>query len=167
MNNHALAVLVAVAVVAGAAVAGIGLATRGGSKGSRVALVVDEKAGRIGPVVLGETRADVVAVLGKPRSTTPTGTLVYRHLSVDVLNGRVIAIQTDDPTARTLKHVGVGDALGAIRVAYRKTATCEKLPEKETEGGTGSSASSCTVNVPAGKLLALGDPIDTFRLSRR
>ncbi len=164
-SNRALAAAVVVAVVAGATVAGIGLATRG-SRGAQPALVVDERAGRIGPIVLGETRADVVAVLGPPRSAG-AARLVYAHVSVDLRGGRVVAIGTDDPTARTLRAVGTGDALGAIRAAYRKAATCRKLPEKETEGGTGSAASSCTVDVPAGRLVALGDPIESFRLSRR
>ena len=66
MTNRQTAVLVTVAVVAGSIVAGVGLATQGSTK-SRQVLQIDEDSGRIGSVVLGETRENVIGALGRPR----------------------------------------------------------------------------------------------------
>src|SRR5439155_22329574 len=65
VTNRTTAVLVAVAVVAGGTVAGVGLATRSSGKPARV-LQIDERRGRVGSAVIGETRANVIAVLGRP-----------------------------------------------------------------------------------------------------
>ena len=75
----------------------VGLATQGSSKPRRV-LQIDEVAGSVGRIVLGETRADVVSVLGRPRSAHGSS-LVYEHLSVAFGGGRVDSIETDDPSA--------------------------------------------------------------------
>ncbi len=168
MSNRAIAVLATVAVLAGGTVAGIGLATRSGSKHTSRAPLVDESSGRIGRVVLGETGAGVVAALGSPleNGRHDPEVIRYKHIEVTVVRGRVTSITVDDEDARTLKAVGVGDPLGAVRAAYRKSATCVKLPEKESEDGTGSSSGYCDVTVPAGRLHFDHNPIETITLSR-
>jgi len=170
MISRTTAVLVAVAVVSGAVIAGIGLATRGSSKPER-ALQIDEQAGSVGDVTLGETRARVVATRGKPTTASSPGigaeVLRYPHLSVRILADMVGWIRTDDPAARTLRTVAVGDPLGAVRATYRTSASCVKLPEKETEGGTGSSSAYCDVRVPAGRLHFAGNPIASITLAVR
>ncbi len=169
MRRRGTAILVAVAVVAGIAVAAVGLATQGSSKPAHV-LQIDEVNGRVGSVVLGETRGNVLSVLGKPTSAkslvgaTPgvhADVLVYRHLSVSLRNGRVDSIQTDDPAARTDKVVRIGDPLSAARAIYRKAAKCNpNSPDKQAKHP------GCNVKVPAGTLLIKGDPIESMTLVR-
>ena len=164
MKNRATVVFVAVAVIGGAAVAGIGLATRGSGRGVRT-VAVDELRGRIGKAVLGESRSAVLSVLGRPSGPAPAGALRYPHLLIGLREGVVSSIKTDDGAARTLKAVGVGDGLGAVRAVYRRAARCVKLPEKETESSTNSSGGSCTVRVPAGRLRFDGNPIRSITLT--
>ncbi len=162
MTSRRLAILVAVAVVGGAAVAGVGLATQGSSKPSSV-LQVDEKVGRIGRVVLGETSQNVLGALGKPREVgyAPGEALVYPRLTVDLRNGRVVAISTDDPDARTNLAVGIGQPISAARASYRKQADCvPNSPDKTAKHP------HCKIKVPAGWLLIAGDPISSMALSR-
>ena len=165
MTANRTTVAVAVAAVAGAAVAGVGLATRG-SGHQAAQITIDELHGRIGQAVLGESRSGVVAVLGQPEATSTQDTLRYQHLRIGMHNGLVVSIRTDDDAARTLRAVAVGDPLGAVRATYRKASACVKLPEKETESSTDSSAGYCTVRVPAGRLLFNRNPIASITLSR-
>src|SRR5581483_3709193 len=85
MTSRRLAILVAVAVVGGATVAGVGLATQGSTKSRRV-LQVDETTGRVGRVVLGETQQNVNSVLGPPSgrvgAQTPLTVLLYGHMQI-------------------------------------------------------------------------------------
>jgi len=162
MTNRQTAVLVAVAVVAGSVVAGVGLATQGSGKPSRV-VQIDEDNGRIGSVVLGETRENVYGVLGKPRDAGygPGATLIYGHMRVGLRHGRVVSITTDDPAARTLNVVRIGDPLSAARALYRKAAHCiPNSPDKTAKHP------HCRITVPAGLLLIAGDPIETMTLTR-
>jgi hypothetical protein len=168
MTNRSLAILVAVAVVAGIGVAAYGLATKGSSKPARV-LQIDEVNGRIGKVVLGETRENVIAAMGKPMfakslpgpSGTHLGLLDYPHLEIFLSEDQVTSIRTDDPDAQTEKVVTIGDPISAVRAAYRKTAKCiPNAPDKH------DPHPRCTVKVPAGRLLVRGDPIDSMRLVR-
>src|SRR5579885_2088843 len=154
VTSRALAVLAALAVVAGGA----------------LAVVVDEDRGRVGRVVLGERRADVVAVLGRPRRDRLTGgaggeTLVYPHLVVHLAGGRVASATVDDPRARTLRSVGIGFPLAAVRAAYRAQAICSGLPEGELQRGGDPEHAFCTVRVPAGTLRLRPDPIATITLA--
>jgi len=159
MTSRRLAILVAVAVVGGAVVAGVGLATQGSSKPRRV-LQVDEVSGRVGRVVLGETGANVTGVLGRPR-VAPGGSFVYAHLTIGFRAGRVTSIETDDPSAETEKAVGVGQPISAARASYRKAADCvPNSPDKTAKHP------HCRIEVPAGWLLIAGDPIKTMTLSR-
>lgn len=169
MSDRRLAALVGIAVVGGAAVAGVGLATQGSGKPARV-LQIDEQAGRVGAVVLGETRENVIGALGQPRSTHGAAPvraahrqyLFYPHLTVGLLNDRVVWIQTDDPAARTDKVVRVGDPLSAARASYRKAAKCKPNSPDKT-----AKHPHCVVKVPAGTLLVVGDPIRSLTLDRR
>ena len=160
MTNRGLAVLVAVAVVAGIGIAAYGLATNGSSKPTRV-LQIDEVNGRVGKVVLGEASANVEAVLGEP-SSSERSLLRYPHLVVGLdPAARVVRIETDDPDAQTEKVVKVGDPISAVRAAYRKAAKCvPNAPDKH------DPHPRCAVRVPAGRLLVKGDPIERMTLAR-
>jgi len=168
MSSRTIAVLVAVAVVAGSGVAAYGFATRGSSKTGRT-LQIDEVNGRVGKVVLGETREEVVSVLGKPLlmrdlplpGYVPETVIDYPHLWLDLRNGHVTSIRTDDPAARTNKVVRIGDPLSAVRASYRKAARCNPNSPDKTAKHPG-----CNVKVPAGVLLVGGDPIRTMTLVR-
>ena len=162
MSRRQLTVLVVFAVVAGAAVAGVGLATRGGPHHART-LTIDESAGRVGRVVLGETRANVIGALGTPIGDAGSGTgpeiLRYPHLTVIVLADLVASIRTDDPAARTLKAVRVGDPLSAARASYRKAARCNpSSPDKH------AAHPSCRIAVASGRMDVAGDPIAAITL---
>jgi hypothetical protein len=152
---------VAVAVVGGAVVAGVGLATQGSPKPRRV-LQVDEKTGRIGRVVLGETRQNVLGTLGQPREVgyAPSEALVYPRLTVGLRDARVVSIETDDPAARTNQAVGIGEPISAARASYRKAADCVPSSPDKT-----AKHPQCKIKVPAGWLLVTGDPIKTLALS--
>ncbi len=159
MTDRRLAILVAVAVVGGAAVAGVGLATQGSTK-ARSVLQVDETTGSIGRVVLDETRQNVLGALGTPLRTSP-GFLLYPRLSVKLRGDRVVSIRTDDPAAETEKVVRIGDPISAARASYRKAAKCvPNSPDKTAKH------SYCRVKVPAGSLFVDGDPIRSMTLSR-
>ncbi len=136
MTNRQTAVLVTVAVVAGSIVAGVGLATQGSTK-SRQVLQIDEDSGRIGSVVLGETRENVIGALGRPRPEVGPDTLSYKHYEVGLSHGRVVSIETDDPAARTLKIVRIGDPISAARALYRKAARC--VPNSPDKTATASA----------------------------
>lgn len=161
MKGRTTAVLVTVAVVAGAAVAGVGLATSGSSK-PRPVLRIDEVHGLVGTVVLGETRQNVIGALGAPASSVRDGSFLrYRHLVVRLVRGRVDSVETDDPSAETDRVVRVGDPLSAVRAAYRKASACNpNSPDKSAKHPR------CRVTVPAGHLLIGGDPIRTITLAR-
>jgi hypothetical protein len=160
MSNRAIAIMVAVAVVAGIAVAAYGLATKGSSKPARV-VQIDEVNGRVGKVVLGEASASVEAVLGEP-SSSRRSVLGYPHLVIGLDRaGRVVRIETDDPDAQTDKVVKMGDPISAVRAAYRRAAKCiPNAPDKH------DPHPRCTVKAPAGRLFVKGDPIDTMTLAR-
>ncbi len=162
MTNRTTAVLVAVAVVAGGTVAGVGLATRSSGKPARV-LQIDERRGRVGSVVIGETRANVLAVLGRPAADESRGlgleTLRYRHLTIRLVADMVGSIRTDDPAAVTLQAVRIGDPLSAARALYRKAATCNpNSPDKQ------AMHPFCRVAVASGQMLVTGDPIRAITL---
>jgi hypothetical protein len=161
MTNRGLAILVAVAVVAGIGVASYGLATKGSGNSSHV-LQIDEVNGRVGKVVLGEAGASVEAVLGEPRSSQRS-LLGYAHLAVGLdPTGRVVSVRTDDPDAQTEKVVKMGDPISAVRAVYRKAAKCiPNRPDKH------DPHPRCTVRVPAGVLFVTGDPIRAMALARR
>jgi hypothetical protein len=159
MRSRGTAIAVAVAVVAGIAVAAVGLANRGSSKPAGV-LQIDEVDGRVGKVVLGETRENVLGVLGPPTSSRP-GTMAYPHLTVGLRGGRVVTIATDDPAAQTEQVVRVGDPLSAARASYRKAASCNPDSPDKT-----ARHPRCVVKVPVGRLLIVGDPIRTMTLER-
>jgi hypothetical protein len=164
MTSRTTAILVAVAVVAGAAVAGVGLATRGSSKPARV-LQIDETLGRVGHVVLGESRANVIGALGRPKADLGRGahveTLSYPQLTVSLVAGAVDAISTDDPAAVTDKAVRIGEPLSAARASYAKAATCNPSSPDKT-----AAHPFCRISVKAGRLLVTGDPIRAITLSR-
>lgn len=159
MTSRRTSILVTVAVVAGATVAGIGLATQGSSKPAPV-LQIDEQNGRIGPVVLGETATNVAGVLGPPRSSASApGVLVYPHLRLRLQAGRVVSIETDNPAARTDKAVRIGAPLSAARASYRKAARCNpNSPDKH------AAHPSCRIKVRSGSMLIAGDPIQSIAL---
>ena len=169
MSSRALAVLVTAAVVAGIGVAAYGFATRGSGKSAPV-LQIDEVNGRVGQVVLGETRENVIGALGKPRldkdlpapdHVRPT-ILVYPHLTINLRDNHVVFIQTDDPDARTERFVHMADPFSAVRASYRKAARCiPNRPDKQ------DPHPRCTVRVPAGQLVVRGDPIRSMTLRTR
>jgi hypothetical protein len=159
MSSRPIAILVAIAVAAGIGVAAYGLTTRGSSKAAR-ALQIDEGNGRVGKVVLGETRENVIGVLGKPHAAGDV--LVYPHLRIGLRGGRVVSVRTDDPDARTEKAVRMGDPLSAVRASYREDAKC--IPNRPDRS---DPHPRCTVRVPAGQLLVKGDPIETMTLVAR
>lgn len=157
MTSRRLAILVAVAIVGGAAVAGVGLATQGSQK-SKPVLQVDEQTGRIGRVVLGETAQNVIGTLGRP-GLVSHGSLVYTHLLVHTVANRVDSILTDDPDAQTDKVVRIGEPISSARASYGKAASCvPNSPDKTAKH------SYCEIKVPSGLLLIDGDPIKTITL---
>ncbi len=157
MTSRTTAILVTVAVLAGAAVAGVGLATRGSSKPARV-LQVDEQRGIVGKVVLGETRDNVLGVLGRP-SFQDSETIRYPHLVVRLGSGRVFSIETNDPAAGTVRAVRIGDPLSAARASYGKAARCNpNSPDKH------AAHPGCSVKVGSGAMLIGGDPIRSITL---
>ena len=158
MTGERLAILVTAAVVAGAVVAGVGLATEGSSKPKHV-LQIDEVNGRIGKVVLGETEKDVTAVLGQPREVGAV--LVYPKLQVAIRKGLVVALTTTDPGASTIKVVRIGDPMSSVRALYRKKSHCvPNTPDKTAPNP------HCRVTVPAGVMIVRGDPIVSIELAR-
>jgi len=164
VTSRTTAILVAVAVVAGATVACVGLATRSSGKSARV-LQIDEQRGRVGQAVLGETRANVLAVLGPPVADESRGvgheTLRYPRLTVTLVADLVASIRTDDPAAVTLQAVRIGDPLSAARALYHKAATCNpNSPDKN------AAHPYCRVAVAAGQMLVAGDPIRSITLVR-
>jgi hypothetical protein len=162
MSSRPLAILVAFAVIAGAVVAGVGLATEGSSKPKHV-LQIDEVHGRIGVVVLGETENNVTAVLGPPRKVgfAPGNALVYPNLQVAIRKGLVSSITTTDPGASTLKVVRIGDPMSSVRALYRKSSHCiPNTPDKTAPNP------HCRVTVPAGLMIVRGDPIASIELAR-
>jgi hypothetical protein len=162
MSSRGLAVLVAVAVVAGIGVASYGFATRGSGKSAPV-LQIDEVNGRVGQVVLGETRENVIGVLGKSWLAPPgPAALLYRNLTVNFRNNHVVSIRTDDPDARTEKFVHMADPFSAVRASYRKAARC--IPNRPDKSDPNPR---CTVKVPAGVLYVTGDPIRAMTLRTR
>jgi hypothetical protein len=169
MSSRGLAILVAVAVVAGIGVAAYGFATRGSGKSTPV-LHIDEVNGRVGQVVLGETKENILAVLGKPKldkglpspNSVPATLLLYPHLQIFLRNNHVVSIETDDPDARTEKFVHMADPFSAVRASYRKAARCiPNRPDKQ------DPHPRCTVKVPAGVLYVVGDPIRAITLKTR
>ena len=146
MSDRRLRVLVAVAAVAGLGIAVGTLSTRGSTKPKAV-LQIDEVSGAIGDVSLGEPRTQV-------QRTRPHLTVVFR-------DGKVASIRTDDPSAKTLKAVRIGDPLGAVRALYRKKATCNPNSPDKT-----ATHPICRVKVPAGLMVVRGDPVKTITLSR-
>jgi hypothetical protein len=162
MTSRRLAIVVAAAVAAGVAVAAVGLATRGSGKPARV-LQIDEVDGRVGRVVLDETRENVIGALGHPRAVghAPGHALLYAHLTVELHDGRVVSIETDDPAAQTEKVVRIGDPLSAARASYRKAAKCRPNSPDKT-----AKHPHCVVKVAAGTLTIVGDPIRTMTLAR-
>lgn len=163
MSSRTTAILVAVAVVAGIAIAAVGLATRGSGKSAPV-LQIDEVNGRVGKVVLDETRENVIGALGKPpgRESGFGGPFLrYDGLVVQLERGKVFAVTTTDSAAQTEKVVKIGDPLSAARASYRKAAACvPNSPDKS------DPHPRCTIRVPAGRLFIRGDPIVAMTLSR-
>jgi hypothetical protein len=83
-------------------------------------------------------------------------------VTVIYTDGKVSSIRTDDPSARTLKAVRIGDPLGAVRAAYRKKATCNpNSPDKTAKHPI------CRVKVSAGLMVVRGDPVETITLRTR
>ena len=150
--------------------AAYGFATRGSGKSAPV-LQIDEVNGRVGEVVLGETRENVIGALGKPRldkdlpasDHVRTTILVYPHLTINLRDNHVVFIQTDDPDA----------AHGDVRAHGRSLlARCERVTaSRRGASPTGRTRNDphprCTVKVPAGLLLVRGDPIQTITLRTR
>jgi hypothetical protein len=171
MSSRGLTALVTVAVVAGIGVAAYGFATRGSGKAAQV-LQIDEVHGRIGQVVLGETRENVIGVLGKPQSNQPVPVplatpgvlpvMLYPHFLIQLRDNHVVSIETADPSARTEKFVHMADPFSAVRATYRKAARCiPNRPDKQ------DPHPRCTVKVPAGVLFVTGDPIRSMTLRTR
>jgi hypothetical protein len=163
MTNRRTAAMVTVAVVAGAIVAGVGLATQSSSRSHKV-LQIDEVNGRVGSVVLGETMQNVIGVLGKPEPSVGFGagnTLSYPHFEIGLRRRRVASILTDDPGASTLRVLRIGDPISAARALYRKAAHCvPNTPDKTAKHP------HCTISVPAGRLVVGEDPIRFMQLVR-
>jgi hypothetical protein len=73
-----------------------------------------------------------------------------------------VSIETDDPAARTLKIVRIGDPISAARALYRKAARCvPNSPDKTAKHP------HCSISVPVGRLIVTGDPIRKMTLVRR
>jgi hypothetical protein len=146
VSDRRLRVLVAVAAVAGLGIAVAGIATRGKAHHPST-LSVDEATGTIGAVFLGEPRAQVPGQ--------------HAHLTIGFRDGKVASIRTDDPSAKTLKAVRIGDPLSAVRASYRKAATCNPSSSDKT-----AKHPICHVKVPAGLMVVHGDPVKTIELER-
>ncbi len=159
MTDRRLRIVVAVAVLAGIAVAAVGFATQGSGKSKRI-LQVDEQAGRIGRVVLGETPREIRSVLGEPESES-AALLRYPDLVVGIAGGQATSIATSSMDAKTDLAVRTGDPLSAVRASYRKAAKCNPNAPDKT-----AVHPQCLVTVPAGAMYVYGDPVREFRLVR-
>jgi hypothetical protein len=159
MTDRRLRILVAVAVVAGIAVAAVGFATQGSGK-SKSSLAVDEQNGRIGRVALGETPSEIRSVLGKPELETAT-IMRYPEVVVGLAKGRATSLATSSSDAKTDLAVRIGDPLSAVRASYRKAAKCNPNSPDKT-----AAHPQCFVTVPAGAMYVYGDPVREFRLVR-
>ena len=116
--------------------------------------------GRVGSVVLGESRGNVESVLGKPLFAG-AAFIRYSQVVLELSHGKVTSIATSDHAARTDKAVRIGNPLSAARASYRKAAKCNPdSPDKQAAHPT------CVIAVPAGRLRMYGDPIREIRLSR-
>ena len=84
----------------------------------------------------------------------------YDHLSIGLRGERVTAILTNDPAARTVQAVRIGDPLSAARASYRKAAKCNpNSPDKQAKHPF------CVITVPVGRMTVDGDPIKAIELS--
>ena len=151
-------------------------------------VLVDPVSGTAQGVALGDTRAAAERTLGEAppwndeQSTAPleedwteigapstmasTGTpyvLRYPHTSVELENGRVVAVVTAERGATTPAGVGVGDDLDAAREAYAGLR-CWDAP---AAGGHGSYP-VCSGRLGARRWLWFGeDPIKSISLASR
>jgi len=171
------------AAVAGSATAGLALAGCGSSAHAKP-LVVDQSAGRVGRIALGDSRSRVVATLGKPGETnsggpfTPLGEwfediggppnlstpgpgeiLRYHHVTVLLIGGRVYSVIVTDPGARTTAGAGVGDRLSKVKRELRH-ADCGALGSE-----SGHDIPYCTARVRAGRIAFGQDPVKSITLS--
>jgi hypothetical protein len=148
---------------------------------------VDPVAGSVASVRLGDTRAKAEARLGPappwndeqsvepleedwneigaPSGMDYRGTpyvLRYPHTTVELENGRVIAIVTAERGARTPAGIGVGDALDAARDAYPALECWDAARE-----GFGTYP-VCSGRVKAKRWLWFGeDPIRSIAIASR
>jgi hypothetical protein len=151
-------------------------------------VLVDPVAGTVQGVALGDTRAQVEAKLGPappwngdqsvapleedwteigaPSAMSYSGrpyVLRYPHTSVELENGRVIAVTTAERGAVTPSGVGVGDDLGSVRQAY-PSLNCGEAPIAGGHGGY----PACRGRLAQGRWLWFGeDPIRSMSLASR
>ena len=151
-------------------------------------VLVDPVTGTVQSVALGDTRKEVEAKLGTappwngdqavspleedwdeigaPSSMAYAGrpyVLRYAHTSVELENGRVVAVTTAERGAVTPAGAGVGDDLDAARQAY-PSLRCRDAP---ATGGHGSYP-ACSGRLSPGRWLWFGeDPIKSISLASR
>jgi hypothetical protein len=158
-------------------------------EGGRVAAVlVDPMAGSAQGVSLGDTKAQAVARLGPappwngdqsveplkedwdeigaPSSMSLAGrpdVLRYDHTTVELENGRVVAVTTAERGATTPAGIGVGDDLDVVRKAY-PSLRCWDAPS----GGGHGTYPVCSGRLRGNRWLWFGrDPIKSISVASR
>jgi hypothetical protein len=154
-----------------------------GSSTSAKPVSVDEVAGRIGHVAIGDSRAQVVAALGKydgPNSGfLPLGeyfeeiggppsipvpnqgeVMRYSHFAALLINGRVYAMIVSG-NARTKAGPAIGDSLADVRNAFNH-GECGSLGAE-----SGGEIPSCSFPVRRGWITFGKDPIKSITLVGR
>jgi hypothetical protein len=144
---------------------------------------IDETTGRVGPVEIGDTRAAVVAALGKPSRNHsgflprgeyyeeiggppiisvpgPGEILRYPHLGVMLQSGRVYAMIVSGK-ARTRAGPGIGDSLADVKRAFSH-GECGTLGAE-----SGGEIPYCSFPVPAGRITFGKDPVRSITLTKR
>jgi len=164
-----------------AVAAGLLLTACGGE--SAKPLTIDENAGRVGRITLGDTRATVIVRLGKPGEVnsrgpfTPLGeyyeeiggppsiptpepgeVLRYDHFAALLIGGRVYSMIVSGK-AHTAAGPGIGDSL----------ATVEKVFPRGYCGSVGTEDSGdipfCSFPVRAGRIAFGKDPVRSITLT--
>ncbi len=167
-----------------AGLCGLAAAALAGCGGEQTKPVsIDANAGRVGRVAIGDTRAKVIAALGKPGevdsggpftpldeyyeeiggppaiSTPGPGEILrYRHLAVLLESGRVYSMIASGP-ARTTAGVGIGDSLADVKKAFGHPY-CSELGAE-----SGASWPFCSFPVGAGRIAFGKDPVKSITLT--
>ena len=171
-----------IARLAPLAVVAVAAAAAGcGSESRAKPFAIDEKAGTIGKVALGDSRAGVVSALGKPGEAGAVGflplgeyfeeiggppsfpvpnrgeVLRYDHFAALLIGGRVFAMIASG-NARTTAGPGIGDSLATVKRAFSHPSCTSYATEDRRD------IPSCSFPVRAGRISFGNDPVKSITL---